>query len=649
MHERGEKVTKRYPEVYDLDGKLIAILEKAYKIGYDLIKNQLWTASFTLPIDDPKLVHVQPKYHIDIYDYDRRIGRFIVNPKMTTKNESTREVTFELEHVWSLLHSDILFGYHQYSNFPTQIVLRGLLNQQEIKHWRLGTCEINRFFHYAWENEDSLLNALRSVTEPFDEPFIWAWNDSTYPYTLHLVKPSTVIKDVVVYGKNLKGITLTEDPTNIITRIYPLGSGEGVNQLTIKEVNNGVPYLEDTEARNRYGLHKRVWVDSRFEDAVSLKASAQAFLDKYGKPLRSFAIDVRDYTLNERALKAAAFQTFTVGDVLMVHDLDTSISEQQRVEKYSKPDVYGAPQDLKLELGNLIADITTTTTDLQKKQLVNETYSQGSTNIDSRDFQDNCDSNYPAVIRFPIPNDVVNINEMKLTFEATKYRAYSKAIEGGGALVKSTASGGGGATTSSSGGGVSKSTLSGGGSAQTSSSGGSHRHLMFEYAYDRSSPSLPLGGYAAASNPTRNELRFVEFNGYPSDLYTAGASDAHNHSVTIPNHTHNFEIPNHTHALTLSNHTHEITLPNHTHAIEHGIFEYNTLPTSVQITVDGTVIPHSEIKGEEIDLIPYLQKVDGKISRGRYAEIKIKPNNLARINATVTSRLFIQSRIGGNF
>jgi phage minor structural protein len=40
------------------------------------------------------------------------------------------------------------------------------------------------------------------------------------------------------------GIEKDEDPTEIITRLYPLGYGEGVNQLTISSVNNGVPYID---------------------------------------------------------------------------------------------------------------------------------------------------------------------------------------------------------------------------------------------------------------------------------------------------------------------------------------------------------------------------------------------------------------------
>jgi len=121
----------------------------------------------------------------------------------------------------------------------------------------------------------------------------------------------------------------------------------------------------------------------------------------------------------------------------------------------------------------------------------------------------------------------------------------------------------------------------------------------------------------------------------------------HSHNVTVPNHTHDTVIPSHTHDTVIPAHTHQITLPDHIHEIKHGIYEFGTMPSSVQITVDGVVVPLTALSGDRIDLIPYLQKdSSGKIQRGRYAEIIVKPNNLARINATVSSRLFIQSRIG---
>ncbi|MGE7633829.1 phage tail spike protein [Bacillus paramycoides] len=593
---------------------------------------------------------------MELYDHDKYIGKFIVNPKKTIKNESDNSITYNCEHVWSTLHSDVLFRYHQLTNWTTKDVLQYLINQQETKHWKLGMVEFTRYFHYAWENEDSLLNALVSVPKPFNESYLWTWDDTKYPFTLNLVRATDEKVDVIRYGKNLKGIEKEEDPTGLITRIYPLGYGEGVNQLTISSVNGGVPYLQaEPEIIAKYGIHKRIWVDRRFEDTESLKASGVGLLEQYKKPITTVSVDCIDYEL----IGPYKLVKYDISKIVGVYDQDTDTNDDLRIMKLSKPDIYGNPSNIQFEIGNVRDDIGTTITDLQKKQLVNDTYSQGSTNIDSRDFQDNCDPEHPAVIRFQISNDVKNVNELLLTFETLRFRVYERTIKGGGAVVASTSSGGATVGSTSSGGATVGSTSAGGGTVKASSSGGDHVHKMFHGGGIVPAEPTTIGLYTAFSDPGRNTAASFYAKGTGSSFYTHGSSGSHthdislpdhSHSISIPDHSHSISIPNHTHDISIPNHTHEITLSDHTHEIEFGIFELNETPSKVIITLDGNVLRFDSTSGQDINLIPYLAKDnEGKLQRGRYVEIKITSNGLARINATVTGRLFIQSRSGGTF
>lgn len=656
----------RHIKVYDIKLNLVAILENAYKIGYVKEVNNLWTCTFSLPLNDPKRFEVKPKYFIELYDHDKYIGKFIVNPKKTVKDESDNSITYNCEHVLSTLHSDVLFRYHQVMNYTTKQVLLMLLEQQEVKHWKLGLVEFSRYFHYAWENEDSLLNAIVSVPKPFNESYLWTWDDTKYPFTLNIIRATDEKVDVIRYGKNLKGIEKEEDPTGLITRIYPLGYGEGVNQLGIEKVNGGVPYLQAEQSIiDKYGIHKRIWVDRRFEDPESLKASGGGLLNQYKKPITTISVDCIDYEL----IDPYKLVKYDISKIVGVYDQDTDTNDDLRIMKITKSDIYGDPSNIQFEIGNVRDDIGTTITDLQKKQLVNDTYSQGSTNIDSRDYQDNCDPEHPAVIRFQIPNDVMNVNELLLTFETLRFRAYERTIKGGGAVVGSTSAGGatvgstssGGATvgSTSSGGATVSSTSAGGGTVKASSSGGDHVHKMFHGGGIVPAEPTTIGLYTAFSDPGRNTAASFYAKGTGSSFYTHGSSGSHthdislpdhSHSISIPNHSHNISIPNHTHDINIPNHTHDITLPDHTHEIEFGIFELNETPSKVTITVDGNVLPFDSTSGQDINLIPYLAKdTGGKLQRGRYVEIKITPNSLARINATVTGRLFIQSRSGGTY
>ncbi|MFC0271135.1 phage tail spike protein [Metabacillus herbersteinensis] len=650
----------KHIHVYDINMNLVAILDKAYKIGYALENNNIWTCHFTLPLNDTKRHEVTVKRFIELWDHEKYIGKFIIQPTKTVKNDNDRSITYTCEHVLGTLHSEVLFRYHQFTNFTTRQVLQALIDMQEVKHWNLGIVEFERFFHYAWENEDSLLNGIISVPKPFNESYLWDWDDTVYPFILNLVVPDDEKVDDIRYRKNLKGIDKEVDPYNIVNRIYPLGYGEGINQLGIEKVNSGVPYLEDAESIAKYGIHKRVWVDRRFEDATSLKASGQAILDENKEPKVTVSVDCIDYEL----IDPYKLVKYEISKIVGVKDEDTDTDIDLRIMKISKSDIYGNPSDIKFDLGNVREDLNTTITDLQKKQLVNETYSQGSTNIDSHDYSDNCDSLNPAVIRFYLPDDLVNVNTMTLTYEVEEFRAYSQATEGGGATVQSTSSGGavvdstssGGASTqtSSSGGNSTQTSTSGGGGTVTSNSGGG-TSLTSGFAspdfFVYSSTPLPLTDVTFEnhyhSTEITDQLNHAHSVTIPNHSHDVSVPN-HSHSVTIPAHTHSVDIPAHTHSINIPNHTHDITLPDHVHDIKHGIYKLSTTPASVEILVDGNSVPITTTSGQDIDIIPFLS-VDsgGRINRGQWHEVTIKPNGLGRVNANIISRLFIQSRIGG--
>jgi phage minor structural protein len=103
-------------------------------------------------------------------------------------------------------------------------------------------------------------------------------------------------------------------------------------------------------------------------------------------------------------------------------------------------------------------------------------------------------------------------------------------------------------------------------------------------------------------------------------------------------------------STTPNTHSHNVTIPGHTHAVNLGIVEFDAMPTSINIKVDGNSVPGSTLSRERINLVDYLAKTNGMVTRGRH-EITITPigipNGVARIEAYVILRVFIQSRIGG--
>lgn len=422
----------KHIKLYNKQLKLKAYLENAFKISYEQQFNAIWTAAFSLPLNDLKDEEITAFDFLELFDNGKRIGMFRILPKETVKNENTKTVTYKCEHVLATLLSDVLFRYHQLSNYTTKDVIEYLLSQQETKHWKLGKCDFTRYFHYSWEHENTILGPLFSVPKPFDEPHAWTWDDSVenYPWTLNLEKASNEITGELRFKKNLKGITKTEDPTDIITRIYPMGYGEGVNQLDITKVNpTKKPYIEAPQhIIDKYGIHKYIWVDKRFENVDTLFSSGQALLNKRSRPKLTYSVNAIDYEL----IDPYKLEKYEYGKLVRITDEELGIEVDVRLMKKGKSDVTGNPLNISLEIGDPIEDLGTTQADLERRQKINETYSQGATNIDSHDYNDNCDPENPAVIKFFLPEDLVNINSLILTYEIEEFRAYSKATKGGG-------------------------------------------------------------------------------------------------------------------------------------------------------------------------------------------------------------------------
>ncbi|EMW5940811.1 phage tail protein [Enterococcus faecalis] len=666
----------------DLKREYTAVLDNAYQVSYEKIENQIGNLEFSMPLDDPKNEFLQEMLWVELTDNENEyIGLYRVMPSTVRKDASNNSITYTANEALCTLLDTVLFGYHELVNRKTVDVINYLLNKQRTKHWVLKKCEFTRYFSYAWENENGLADALFSIPQAFDEDYMWQWNTKVYPFELSLVKPPKEPIARIQEGYNMQGFEIERDPNNLVNRVYPLGAGEGVNQINIKSVNKNIPYVEDAKSIKEHGLVEYVWVDQRFTVPQALKDNAINMLKKWAQPKISWDVTAADLLkLTDEPLSIDKLRQETV---IMINTDDFG-SINLRIKKETKQDVFGAPQDIQLELGNLSDDFTTTMSDLKRKQEINETYSQGATNILNYSYQDNCEKAYPAEIEFFLDDDVFHVNTVELTFKTKRYRGYTKAVKGGGATVKSTSAGGastqtssagggsvvsssaggGGSTTSGSGGGSYQggSTNTDGGSAQTSSANGSHDHLMFNVIQGppQTLPKITLraggggeiytearGGTFRTASAADNHTHTVNV---PSHSHRFNIDiPAHSHVVSIPNHTHSISVPSHSHQVRIPAHTHQITLPDHSHPLEWGIYEAPSSATSVDIVVDGTTIPVHDTSQQRLNIVNYLRKTSGgKISRGNHT-IKIIPNKLARIEAQVICRVFIQSQLGGQF
>ena len=676
--------------------KRVAYLENAYNISYEKSTDALWTAGFSLPYSDPKVGHCQSFNYVELWDEDgagndRYIGLFRIMPRTEETLGTEANVAFQLEHVLSTLLDDVMLGYHEIGNTGvyTKTCLSYILNNQSEKRWTLGKCDYSHQYLYGWQDEN-LLSALFSIVQPFEETdYYWDFNTLSYPWQISLLKTNKTPVTDIRYRKNLNGLTRVVDPTNLTTRLYCYGYGDGDNKLGISEVNDGVPYIE-SENIAKYGVITQIWTDERFTVADSLLATGRSMLAKLEEPAVSYTLDA------QTVANAANLQ---IGNVVRV--VSTGLDELMTVRRITKDDVTGAPQTGKIELGAGTIDISSSIAELAEKQRISETYSQGAESIFTDSFVDNADASTPAEVTFTIPDNVVHVNEIRFSCKLTNFRAYSKAVKGGGAGDKTTQDGGSNTVTSRDGGSNTLTSADGGGGTRTSVAGGSGSVSSLDGGGKTRSTSAGGGDYQTVdvANQLPDSSNTSQVHNHGIDKYTWLLTDAwvtwqagvvvgveydykrwvpsgahthiielddhkhtvdipdHSHQVPLPNHTHNIVLPDHTHVINIPTHSHKIdipahshsfSLPNHTHDLEYGIYK-GPSGSTMTVYLDDTLVGTYSGSITDVNLINYMSKnANGKIMRGQHT-IKIVPNALTRVECTFQIRLFTNMHGGSQY
>ncbi|MCL2215761.1 MAG: phage tail protein [Defluviitaleaceae bacterium] len=605
------------PRIYNQRMELEAVLENG-KAGYREVFNGLWTASFTLPADDPKNEYCKPFNYVEIFDERRRIELFrIVGEDFTRAVKGFR--TYACEHVIITLLDDVLFKFHQIGNRGvfTPEAINYVLSFQTTQNWRLGRCDFNHQFLYKWESEN-LLAALFSIPRPFINKWHFTYDTTSYPWTFNLVRAETEIGCELRRRKNMQGVTKNMDVKNLVTRIYPLGYGEGDNQLTIASVNNGVPFL-DADTIPIYGVKQSIWTDRRFENADSLMATGSQMLEELKHPYVSYSVESID--LFKRTHDE--FDEFREGKMVRVIDRADGIDLDTRIMEIYKPDVTTA--DIVVVIANKDRNVAGSIAALQERARINETYAQGSETPQHIPFADNAEPGFPAVFEFFIDAGMVNINQARLRVRLEPYRAFSRAIRGGGGVTSTTSSGGGTTQTSTSGGGTTatttqQNTLTHTTTQQavqspTTSTTSTQTPTTSTQAQQAATTQNGGGGTSGASNQTvtgsggfgtgqhtgyaGSFINFSTVSSTPSQhnhtinqhqhsyqliAHTHGMAhthiiSAHSHQLTIPGHSHTVTIPGHSHSVTIPAHSHSVTIPAHGHSVTIPAHSHNvTIP-----------------------------------------------------------------------
>lgn len=671
----------------------IAYLENAYDVNYTLSTTGLSTMIFKLPISDPKSEYLQPFACVELWDHNEVIGHFRIKHRRICKDAGNEYIEIDAEHLIASLRDKVMFHVNEISGCSTRDVIHFILShpdeedpeqQPKQSDWIVGNCDFDLTIDYLFENQ-TLLSALRSVTDGWTTEYLWKFDTNTYPFRVHLLSPSNEIKSEIRTGKNLLSFERDENFLDISNKVYALGSGEGINQVNLMNAENledpdrpinGHYYVEDADSIAQYGTIESIITDSGVEDKRLLLLQANQELASGKDSQKQYNVQAADL------YDQFGTDKFVPGEMTRIVEEQSGEIVTGRILEVRKRNMSKNPGIVDLTVNFAYRGWVLGVNDTKKRVTKQETKAQGATNVWSRGFADNCDKEHPIEIKFRLPDDLVYVNKCMVDIDVSQYRAYEKGAYGGGGKTQlsapATVTPSGGATTTPAGEGSTSVTA-----AMSVTYNGGAESITSEVL---TNPEDALTGDAKWAFGTGSgvgdpyeSLTARKF--YPVEDVMAphgeGYSDVpnhwhwirihyneHSHKVELPDHTHN--IPGHQHTIpphqhTVPPHQHDIpghshTMENHEHDLVYGIFEAgNPLVNGLKIYIDGNLVGTAitPIKNNEVadlDIIPYLAKnEDGTVARGKHT-LRIEPSpsdtgaGLCRISGELYIQCFVRSR-----
>lgn len=171
-------------------------------------------------------------------------------------------------------------------------------------------------------------------------------------------------KDIEIrLSKNLKTIEQEKDPTEIISRLVPLGAKlkDSEERLTIKSINNNKDFIDDLDAIEAFGVIEECVTWDDVEVVENLLRKGQEYLKEHNRIKKKHKVEALDLSVIGIDL-----ESFKVGNSYLVINPLMDIHEYLRV--IEKEVNINSPQTSSLTIGDKFEDIKEYQSNIAKTQ-----------------------------------------------------------------------------------------------------------------------------------------------------------------------------------------------------------------------------------------------------------------------------------------
>lgn len=327
----------RLPRLLDQNMNEVARLRPS-KMNVEPNGDSLSTASMTLPNGEPK-VHVRD--WMELYTEHGSAGIYRVTRQ---KDDIGNEQRVTLAHGLCALEDAVIPGEGKLSGSPAA-VLKAILSHQKRTMWTLGTVASGPTI----EIEYSYINALEALENALEKlpDHALTFDQTVMPWKLGLVKLSNEDGSEARLSRNLRGVTVEDEDSELCTRVY-VDDREGYT---------------DGPTIDTWGVIERVLTVPDGATEADVKKYVNAYLQEHKNPSRTITLDAYDLS-GSTGEPLDAFRLWNMARVPLPAQSELL---RERITALIYPSVFDDPLNTRVTMGKREKNLSDMLADMRKR------------------------------------------------------------------------------------------------------------------------------------------------------------------------------------------------------------------------------------------------------------------------------------------
>lgn len=227
-------------------------------------------------------------------------------------------------------------------------------------------------YFYLMQDENTLDSINRTLVDKLGGE-LRLRNENGVRYIDYVLLDGFVGNNEIIVKKNLRSVSVEMDPTEIVSRLVPLGeriesedesqTDASQKRLTIASVNGGVDYIEDKELVGYYTIKTGAKVWNEITTAQALMTAGKNWLANQQQVLTHYEVKAIDLGVSDPSL-----DTFKCGWLYRLYNPYMKIDETLRIVK--KQIDINAPENDKMIVGDIIKTASEVDIELRKQNQI---------------------------------------------------------------------------------------------------------------------------------------------------------------------------------------------------------------------------------------------------------------------------------------